>query len=127
MSKLPYGLRWYEIGYLILLGLAFYYSGSDFRAHRVPIVGITPCELYGIAMALGVVVLAGRCREQWQVLPNKVLFFTLAVAWVALFAFLGNATLGYINTPSLFVWMFDIFTSPLSDEQANNQSLGSFT
>ncbi len=117
MSKLPYGLRWYEIGYLILAGLALYYSGSDFRAHRVPIIGITPCTLYGIVLAAGVAVLAGRCRDQWRMLPNKVMFFTLAVAWVALFAFMGNATLGYINSPSLFVWMFDIFTSPLSDEQ----------
>lgn len=28
----------------------------------------------------------------------------MLVAWVALFHFLGNSTLGYVNTPSLFGW-----------------------
>ena len=41
----------------------------------------------------------------WQRLPNKGFFFSLLVAWLALFQFLGNATLGYINTPSLLTWM----------------------
>ena len=31
----------------------------------------------------------------WQRLPNKGLFLVLLVAWLALFHFLGNATLGY--------------------------------
>jgi len=43
--------------------------------------------------------------ECWQRLPNKALFLVLLVAWLALFQFLGNATLGYINTPSLLTWM----------------------
>jgi exosortase len=116
-SQLPFGLKPYEIGYLILLGLALYYSGADFRDRLVPIIGVQPVVLFGVALAGGVAVLAGRCREQWRVLPNKVIFFTLAIVWVALFAFLGNATLGYINSPSLFSWMFDVFTSPASDEQ----------
>ena len=38
--QLPYGLRPYEIGYLILLGLAFYYSGAEFRTQTVPVVGM---------------------------------------------------------------------------------------
>jgi len=117
MSKLPYGLRWYEIGYLILAGLALHYSDDSFRMQRVPIVGMTPCLFYGITLALGAVVLAGRCREQWQKMPNRGLFIIMATAWVLFFAFLGNATLGYINSPSLFSWMYDIFTSAESDEQ----------
>lgn len=47
----------------------------------------------------------------WQRLPNKLLFFTLLAAWAALFQFLGNSTFGYINTPSLFRWMFNVYTS----------------
>jgi exosortase len=43
--------------------------------------------------------------ECWQRLPNKAFFLVLLVAWLALFQFLGNATLGYINTPSLLTWM----------------------
>ena len=43
--------------------------------------------------------------ECWQRLPNKGIFFALLVAWLALFHFLGNSTVGYIPTPSLLVWM----------------------
>jgi hypothetical protein len=43
--------------------------------------------------------------ECWQGLPNKGLFFVLLIAWLALFQFLGNSTLGYISTPSLLYWM----------------------
>ena len=43
--------------------------------------------------------------ECWRRLPNKSLFLTLLVAWLALFHFLGNATLGYIPTPSLLGWL----------------------
>jgi exosortase len=41
----------------------------------------------------------------WRRLPNKGLFSVLLVAWLALFQFLGNSTLGYIATPSLLSWM----------------------
>ncbi len=44
--------------------------------------------------------------EAWSRLPNKGLFFGLLAAWVALFQFLGNSTLGYINSPSLLKWMY---------------------
>jgi exosortase len=44
-------------------------------------------------------------RDCWQRLPNKGLFLALLVAWLALFHFLGNSTLGYIPTPSLLAWM----------------------
>ncbi len=115
--QLPYGLRPYEIGYLILLGLAFYYSGAEFRTQTVPVVGMPPWALFGVAVMGGVAILAGRCREQWRVMPNRLFFCTLAIAWVALFVFLGNATLGYVHTSSLFGWMFDVYTSPAEDAQ----------
>jgi exosortase len=41
----------------------------------------------------------------WRSLPGKWLFGVLAVAWVALFHFLGNSTFGYLDTPSLFEWL----------------------
>jgi exosortase len=116
-SQLPYGLRPYEIGYLILLGFAFYCTGEEFRARMVPFFGVPPWVLFGIAVAGGVVMLVGRCREEWQRMPNRSFFIVLAIAWTALFVFLGNATLGYMHSPSLFAWLCDVYTSPLSDEQ----------
>jgi exosortase len=45
----------------------------------------------------------------WRRLPNKGLFFFLLVAWLALFQFLGNCTLGYVATPSLLQWMYEVY------------------
>lgn len=48
----------------------------------------------------------------WHRLPNKGFFLILLAAWLALFQFLGNATLGYIyydRTPSLYRWMLDAY------------------
>ena len=47
----------------------------------------------------------------WRRLPNKPFFFILLAAWLVLFQFLGNATLGYIHSqnPSLFRWMLDAY------------------
>lgn len=42
----------------------------------------------------------------WAQLPNKGLFFGLLGAWVLLFQFLGNGTFGYVDTASLFQWMW---------------------
>ena len=49
--------------------------------------------------------------ECWQRLPNKAFFFILLGAWLVLFQWLGNATLGYIHSqnPSLFRWMLDAY------------------
>ncbi len=48
----------------------------------------------------------------WLRLPNKVFFFVLLAAWLALFQFLGNSILGYIHTTSLFRWMYEAYNSP---------------
>jgi exosortase len=48
-------------------------------------------------------------REIWDRLPNKNLFFILLAAWVLMFQFLGNSTLGFINTPSLLKWMYQAY------------------
>jgi exosortase len=49
--------------------------------------------------------------ESWPQLPNKGFFFLLLAAWLALFFFLGNATVGYIHSrsPSLYRWMLDAY------------------
>ncbi len=43
--------------------------------------------------------------QGWRRLPNKTAFFVLLAAWVGLFLFFGNSTLGYTDTHSLFGWM----------------------
>jgi exosortase len=46
----------------------------------------------------------------WRQLPNKGFFFALLAAWLALFQFLGNSTLGYFHTPSLFRYMWGAYS-----------------
>ena len=41
----------------------------------------------------------------WAKMPNKGLFFALFGCWLALFWFLGNPTLGYVASPSIFGWL----------------------
>ena len=53
--------------------------------------------------------------EFWHSLPDKPLFFTLLVVWVAFFQFLGNSTFGYLDTPSLFVWLNYTYNSSNDD------------
>src|SRR5690242_7094392 len=48
----------------------------------------------------------------WKQLPNKLFFFSLLAAWLALFLFLGNSILGYVHNRSLFVWLYEIYNSP---------------
>jgi exosortase len=48
-------------------------------------------------------------RDLWDRLPNKSLFFILLGAWLLMFQFLGNSTLGFINTPSLLQWMYQAY------------------
>ena len=54
----------------------------------------------------------------WQRLPDKGLFFGLLAAWLALFHFFGNSTFGYVDTPSLFQWMYNAYNSksPTADD-----------
>jgi exosortase len=56
--------------------------------------------------------------DAWRRLPNKGLFLALLAAWLALFQFLGNSTFGYLKTPSLLSWMYQLYTgwSPGGDE-----------
>src|SRR5437867_9356620 len=58
----------------------------------------------------------------WRRLPDKGLFFGLLAAWLALFHFFGNSTFGYVDTPSLFHWMFNAYNSksPTADDGHGN-------
>jgi exosortase len=56
----------------------------------------------------------------WQQLPNKTFFFVLLAAWLALFQFLGNSILGYVHTPSLFLWMYKAY-NPIGQESDDSQ------
>ncbi len=47
--------------------------------------------------------------EVWQRVPNKGFFFTLLVAWIGVFQFLGNSTFGFVHSPSLLKWMYDVY------------------
>ena len=58
-----------------------------------------------------------------QKLPNKGFFLILLVAWLALFQFLGNSTLGYIPTPSLLRWMYMAYR-PNADTGGSDDSHG---
>jgi exosortase len=42
----------------------------------------------------------------WRQLPNRGLFLWLVGAWLLLFQFVGNGTFGYLDTASLYRWMF---------------------
>jgi exosortase len=55
-------------------------------------------------------------RSCWHQLPYKPLFFGLAALWLGLFHFLGNSTLGYVETPSLFGWLHWIYGRSVDDE-----------
>lgn len=54
----------------------------------------------------------------WQRVPDKGFFFALLAAWLALFQFLGNSTFGYVDTASLFHWMYNAYNSqsPTADD-----------
>lgn len=49
-------------------------------------------------------------------LPDKGLFGLLLLLWIALFHFLGNSTLGYVDSPSLFRWMNYAYENRADDE-----------
>lgn len=109
-KPLPLGLKPHEIGFLILFGAALYASQGKFWSLAWPV------WVFSAAVIAAVPVLILRCREEWIQLPNKWFFIFLTVAWIALFAFLGNTPLAYFDSASLFRWMYDQYTSPEVDE-----------
>ena len=61
--------------------------------------------------------------ECWQRLPNKSFFFGLLAAWVVLFQFWGNSILGYVHTPSLFEWLYDLYNVGGEDNDSSYGNL----
>src|SRR5262245_24169040 len=51
----------------------------------------------------------------WRGMPHLGIFGILLAAWVAMFHFVGNSTLGYIRTPSLFGWLYWVLTRGMTD------------
>jgi exosortase len=56
----------------------------------------------------------------WRRLGNKGIFFSLLAAWCLLFQFLGNSTFGYVDTASLFHWMYTAYNSGASEDAHGN-------
>jgi exosortase len=57
--------------------------------------------------------------ECWQRLPNKTLFFALLAAWALLFQFWGNSILGYVHTPSLFEWLYNLYNLNIEENDSS--------
>jgi exosortase len=104
------GVKVHELVFLYLLALAFRDADPDFRGSLWSLVWFSGAVVAGIG------VLAFRCREEWNTLPNKFFFFGLAAVWTAMFVFLGNSTFGYLDSNSIFAWAFDTYTAPESDD-----------
>jgi exosortase len=53
----------------------------------------------------------------WRQMPDRGLFLALLVTWTLVFQFWGNSTFGVFGrpTPSLFQWMYLVFTSSDDD------------
>jgi exosortase len=61
--------------------------------------------------------------DAWRRLPNKLFFCVLGTAWLALFHLLGNSTFGYLKTPSLLSWMYQLYTGWSADNDADRQGV----
>jgi exosortase len=51
-------------------------------------------------------------RKAWEQLPNKGFFLALLAGWLALFHFLGDSIARYVQTPSMFSFLYKVYNSP---------------
>lgn len=65
-------------------------------------------------------------RSCWDPFPNKEVFLGLLAAWVLLFQFLGNSTFGYIDTPSLFAWLYGVHVNAAAEAEQGPGMLAPF-
>ena len=56
----------------------------------------------------------------WRKLPHKPVFFVGFLAWGLLFQMLGNSTFGYIDTASVYHWMYNAYNAKLSEDGHGN-------
>ena len=54
----------------------------------------------------------------WNATPSRTALLALLLAWVALFHWLGNSTLGYVNTSSIFGWWENAMKNAPDEEHA---------
>ncbi len=59
-------------------------------------------------------------RDCLKSIPDKGLFVCLVVLWLLPFAYWGNSTFGYVDTSSMFRWMFSAYNSPGTEEEFGN-------
>lgn len=62
-------------------------------------------------------ILAG-LQSIWNALPNRIAVVVLLALWVAAFQWLGNSTLGYVDTSSLFGWWSWVMKNTPDEEHA---------
>ncbi len=55
----------------------------------------------------------------WSSLPHRAVFLGLFAVWIALFHWLGNSTLGYVNTPSIFGWLNALYHRDSASESGD--------
>ena len=55
----------------------------------------------------------------WVQIPSKTIFFVLLAAWFLLFQFWGNSILGYVHTPSIFAWLYNLYNLDSADNDAS--------
>lgn len=67
-------------------------------------------------MSLGTTKQIGRL---WSSLPHRAVFLGLFAVWIALFHWLGNSTLGYVNTPSIFGWLNALYNRESTAESGD--------
>lgn len=58
--------------------------------------------------------------ELWQKLPHKSVFIVGFLAWGVLFQLLGNSTFGYVDTASVYHWMYNSYNAKLSEDGHGN-------
>ncbi len=56
----------------------------------------------------------------WPRIPDKGLFLGLLALWLLIFQFIGNSTFGYVDSPSLFVWLSQCYNHANSDDSHGN-------
>lgn len=61
-------------------------------------------------------------RSLWNGLPHKAALGVVVAAWLALFHFMGNSTLGYIQTESMFGWLQAVYEG--GAKQGRDDELG---
>ena len=54
--------------------------------------------------------------EYLRAMPDKAVFAVLALTWIAVFHWLGNSTLGYVKSHSLFRWLGFCYDNSVDDE-----------